>query len=149
MGVVFAPNQPLVVAGMWSEPLRGWSMDDFEKVAQLPGHNDGILSLAMSPDGSQIVSGSFDRTMRVWDGRTFEEIGLCEHEDEVNSVAFSPDSSLIASGSDDGTVWIWNALSLKKDIRLTGHKERVTSVRYADSLGFIGLHRVHVGRAHF
>jgi WD40 repeat protein len=88
------------------------------------------VSLAISSDGSRITSGSRDRTIRVWDGRTFEEIGLCEHEDEVNSVACSPDGSLIASGSDDCTVWIWNARTLEKVTCLAGHKKLVSSVAF-------------------
>jgi WD40 repeat protein len=130
-GVAFVPNQPLVVAGTKSGLLRVWSMVDFEEVAQLTGSRKGAMtSLAISSDSSRIVSGSDDRTMRVWDGRTYEEIGLCEHEDRVNSVAFSPDGSLIASGSDDCTVWIWNARTSEKVTRLTGHDGVVTSVTF-------------------
>jgi hypothetical protein len=70
MGVVFVPNRPLVIAGMLSSLLRVWSTGNFEEVAQLSGHQRQVLSLAISSDGSRIVSGSSDRTMRVWDGRT-------------------------------------------------------------------------------
>jgi WD40 repeat protein len=129
-GVAFVPNRPLVVAGTNSGTLSVWNMDNFEEITQLPGHKRQVMSLAISSDGSRIVSGSLDRTIRVWDGRTFEGIGLCEHEDEVNSVTFSPNSTLIASGSDDNTVWIWNALSLEKVTRLSGHERLVTSVAF-------------------
>jgi WD40 repeat protein len=129
-GVALVPNQPLIIAGTDSGLLRVWSTDDFEEVAALRGHKDIVMSLATSSDGSRIVSGSWDWTMRVWDGQTFEELGICEHEDEVNSVIFSPDIRLIASGSSDRTVWIWNALSLKKVARLTGHKGCVASVAF-------------------
>jgi WD40 repeat protein len=126
--VAFVPNQPLVVVGTATGILRVWSTDNFEEVAALFGHKSNVMSLAISSDGSQIVSGSRDRTMCVWDGQTFEELGLFQHEDEVNSVAFSPNSSLIAAGSDDYTVWIWDALSLEKVNHLAGHKGPVTSV---------------------
>jgi WD40 repeat protein len=129
-GVALVPNQPLVVAGMAAGFLRVWSMDDFEEVAQLPGHEHDISSLAISSDGSRIVSGFHDRTMCVWDNRTYEELGFCEHKGEIKSVAISPDSSLMASGSDDCTVWIWNALSLKMITRLTDHRSSVTSVAF-------------------
>jgi WD40 repeat protein len=130
MGVALVPNRPLVVAGTNSGYLMVWSVDGLEEIAQLLGHRKRVMSLAISSDGLRIVSGSLDRTVRIWDGRTFEELGLCEHEDEVNSVTFSPDSRLIASGSDDGIVWIWNALSLENVTRLTGHKNIVTSVAF-------------------
>jgi WD40 repeat protein len=127
-GVAFVPNRPLIFAGTGSGLLRVWSMDDFEELAQLPRHKDEISSMAISSDGAWLVSGSLDRTMRVWDVQTFEELGLCEHEGKVNSVAFSPDNSLIASGSDDSIVRIWNALSLEKVTCLAGHEDIVTSI---------------------
>jgi WD40 repeat protein len=129
-GVAFVPNRPLIVAGLITGLLRVWSVESFEDVAQLPGHKDKIWSLAMSSDGSRIVSGSRDRTMHVWDGFTFEKLGLCEYEEEINSVALSPDGSLIASGSDDSTVCIWSTRSLEKITRLTGHKRLVTCVAF-------------------
>jgi WD40 repeat protein len=129
-GVALVPNQPLIIAGTDSGLLRVWSTNDFKEIAALSGHEDIVMSLATSSDGSRIVSGSWDWTMRVWDSQTFEELGICEHEDEVNSVTFSPDIRLIASGSRDCTVWIWNALSLRKIARLTGHKGCVTSVAF-------------------
>jgi WD40 repeat protein len=130
MGVALAPNRPLVVAGTASGDLRVWSIVEFEEIAQLSEHKHSVMSLSISFDGSRIVSGSRDRTMRVWDGQTSEEIGICEHEGEVYSAAFSPDNSLIASGSDEGTVWIWNALSLEEVTRLAGHKKTITSVAF-------------------
>jgi WD40 repeat protein len=129
-GVAFVPKRPLVVACTAEGGLRVWSTDNFEEVTQLSGHKDFIWSMAISSDGSRIVSGSRDRTMRVWDGQTFEELGICEHENEVNSVTFSPDNSLIAVGSDDYTVWIWDARSLGKIARLAGHENVVTSVAF-------------------
>jgi WD40 repeat protein len=130
MGVAFSPNQSLIFAGTGSGALISWSMNDFEEIAQLPGHVKRVTSLAISSDGSRIVSGSFDRAVRVWNGRTFEDLGLCEHEDKLNSVAFSPDSRLIASGSDDYGVGIWDTLSLERVFQLTGHKDVVTSVAF-------------------
>jgi WD40 repeat protein len=128
--VVYAPSRSLIIAGTNSGLLRIWSTVDFEEVAQLSGHKGHITSLAITSDGLRVASGSSDRTIRVWDCRTFEELGLCEHEDEVNSVAFSPDSSLIASGSDDCTVGIWNTRSVEGVTRLTGHTKLVLSVAF-------------------
>lgn len=56
------------------------------------GHEDGVWSVAFSPDGTRIVSGSSDKTLRLWDSTTGQSIGapLRGHEDWVLSVAFSP-----------------------------------------------------------
>ena len=60
-------------------------------------------SVAFSPDGKRIVSGSDDNTLRVWDADTGQPIGqpLTGHTERVYSVAFSPDGNRIASGSGD------------------------------------------------
>ncbi|QRW06932.1 hypothetical protein RhiLY_05931 [Ceratobasidium sp. AG-Ba] len=77
----------------------------------LQGHTRSVRSLAFSSDGSRIVSGSFDETLRVWDAETGNQIigPLRGHTDPVNSVTFLRNGKLLVSGSDDGSIRIWNA----------------------------------------
>ena len=78
-------------------------------VRTLEGHTNGVYSVAVSPDGQHIVSGSWDNTVRVWrlaDGaavRTLEG-----HTSIVFSVAVSPDGQHIVSGLEDKTVRVWS-----------------------------------------
>jgi WD40 repeat protein len=74
-----------------------------EMLPPLRGHNDWIVSVAFSPDGSKIISGSDDKTIRVWDASTGIEMlpPLRGHDHTFLSVAFSPDGSKIISGSGD------------------------------------------------
>jgi len=76
----------------------------------LEGHTGSITDVAVSPDGSKIVSGSEDKTVRIWDVTTGAQVGeaLQGHTDIVTSVVFSPDSSKVVSGSDDKTLRIWD-----------------------------------------
>ncbi|THU75307.1 WD40 repeat-like protein, partial [Dendrothele bispora CBS 962.96] len=72
--------------------------------------NSSVLSVAISPDGKRIVSGSCDSTVRIWDAETGSSVGqpLQGHDDSVLSIEFSPDGKRIVSGSHDRTVRIWD-----------------------------------------
>lgn len=78
----------------------------------LKGHTETIYSMVFSPNGKQIVTGSFDKTVKVWDAITGKEIrtltGPQGHKQMVLNVAVSPNGSLIASGSADNSANLWD-----------------------------------------
>ncbi|KAE9385618.1 hypothetical protein BT96DRAFT_791075, partial [Gymnopus androsaceus JB14] len=94
----------------------------------LQGHADRVISVAFSPDGKRIVSGSDDKSVRIWNAETGRQEGdpLEGHTDWVTSVAFSPDGKRIVSGSDDNSVRIWNAETGRQEgDPLEGHTFKV------------------------
>jgi WD40 repeat protein len=96
--------------------------------------NTEVTSVAFSPDGTRLLSGSSDNTLRLWDTKTGKQIGepLQGHTAAVTSVAFSPDGTRLLSGSDDMTLRLWNAdtgLSIGKP--LEGHISKVTAVAFS------------------
>ncbi|KAK3291304.1 uncharacterized protein B0H64DRAFT_349303 [Chaetomium fimeti] len=96
------------------------------------GHNDPVYSVAFSPDGSRIVSGSADHTIRVWDATSGMEVRKLEgHCGSVRSVAFSPDGGRVVSGSADHTIRLWDAKSGKEVQKLDGHNDPVYSVAFS------------------
>ncbi|KAG2358212.1 WD40-repeat-containing domain protein [Suillus spraguei] len=77
----------------------------------LMGHTGAVWSVSFSPDGTRIVTGSSDSTVRLWDAGTGEPVGepLRGHTDLVLSVSFSPDGTRIVTSSQDRTVRLWDA----------------------------------------
>jgi len=105
---------PKTVTDTKTEPTTPPPLKTRKELPTLKGHSDWVLSVAFSPDGKRIVSGSYDKTLKIWDAVSGEELQTLKgHRDPVLSVAFSPDGKRVASGSSDLTVRIWDISNLK------------------------------------
>lgn len=110
-----------------------WDVASGRYLHRLRGHTSSVWSIAFSPDGNTLASGSPDRSIRLWDVATGTEIGqpLIGHTDFVRSVAFSPDGRLLASGSSDKTIILWDVEGHQPiGSPLRGHTDFVRSVAF-------------------
>ncbi|NOT57134.1 MAG: hypothetical protein HOP18_21240 [Deltaproteobacteria bacterium] len=85
-------------------------------------HDNLVETVAISPDGRYVVSGSRDNTARVWELTTGQELTRMTHEKMVNTVAVSPDSRYVVSGSSDNTARVWELTTGKEIARMTHDK---------------------------
>jgi len=99
-------------------------------IRTLEGHSHSVSSVAFSPDGKVLASGSFDDTIKLWDVQTGRALQtLTGHSDNVNSVAFSPDGKVLASGS--ATIKLWDVQTGRVQQTLTGYSDIVNSVAFS------------------
>ena len=99
-------------------------------------HGGPVRGLALSPDGSTLVTASFDYSAVVWGTQAFEEQAtLLGHEAAVNTAAFSADGSLLATAGDDGSVLLWTKEQIGNDsaepVVLQGHKGKVVDLAFS------------------
>ena len=132
-------NTRAAVGILPTESLPADAVQDSRLRATLTGHTGFVSSVDFSPNGRTLASGSWDRTIRLWNADTAESsIILTDHTDRVTSVTFSPNGNMLASGSWDKTVRFWNPHSGKL-LRSTSTPrvihETFTSVVAADAHG--------------
>jgi WD40 repeat protein len=104
-----------------------------QPVRTLTGHTNQVFSVAFSPDGRLLASGSCGKVenyscvqgeIKLWEVASGREVRtLRGHTDYVFSVAFSPDGRLLASGSADKTIKLWEVATGREVRTLTGHTE--------------------------
>ncbi len=159
--IAFSPDGHTLVSGgedltvrLWACPERlalsgadvsRWNVATGECVAEWDAHTAWVRSVAFSPNGRQIASASYDRSIKIWDVANisdfFEKSEMCQqsgiclhaltgHQQPVSAIAFSPDGQQLVSSSFDKTIKLWDTNSGKCVKTLLGHRNRIWTVAF-------------------
>ncbi|KAE8389669.1 hypothetical protein BDV23DRAFT_184267 [Aspergillus alliaceus] len=135
-GLMFAPKTSAIRKSFESELLTWRRLPKVEKawsgeLQTLEGHSGLVQSVAFSPNGQLLASGSYDNTIKLWDPSTGDLHQTIEgHSHWVQSVAFSSDSQLLASSSWDYTIKLWDPSTGELRQTLEGHSGEVNMAAF-------------------
>lgn len=119
-----ADGQSLLTVG--GSEARLWNAEtlDSEMSFSPPG---AVAGGDFSPNGDQIITGSWDNSARIWDAQSGKALLKLEngHDSYINSVRYSPDGTKVLTASDDGTAKLWDAATGKVLVVYQGHSGRV------------------------
>lgn len=123
--LAYSPDSDIIAAGDFDGTVKLLSTEKKKQIASLVGHRlapsditepGSVLTLAFSPDGETLASGSRDTTIRLWNTKTtYHKVTLTGHNGWVTTVVFSSDGKTIASGatythwSSDSSIRLWDA----------------------------------------
>jgi WD40 repeat protein len=151
-----------VISGSRDKMMKVFDLSSGMEIRQFKGHVGRVLCctvttrmdydpVTMDPiKRSLVATGSWDRSIKVWDLETkeilhdlggSESTNTCEnsmgHQGTVRDVCFSPDGSVLASGSDDETLRLWNMWNGDELKNFVGHDNAITSVDYARNGAYV------------
>ena len=132
LSCIFSPDGETLAIGLVSGDISVYSISNSERIQTMEGHDDAVTGLAFPVGGKRIVSGSWDKTVRIWD----MESGVCQHvltdhTGSVFNIAYSAEKNQVASTSEDKTIRLWDLTTNSCCQILSGNEKAILCVAYS------------------
>jgi WD40 repeat protein len=128
--VAISPNNQFIATGGSDGKIGLWEVGSSQKLLNFKAHEGHILGLVFTNDSQYLISGSFDRYIKIWDVMSGACIRSWLSSDSVYRMAVSPDGQILASGSDCGTIFLWDIATGALLQKLLGHTAGAMDVAF-------------------
>jgi WD40 repeat protein/serine/threonine protein kinase len=126
---VFRADGKVLAMSNATGKVRLWNAENGQTLCPPLQHGGRVEVLAFSPDGTALLTGSWDGTARRWDVNSGKELFRCQHGSNVNAVAFTPDGKRILTASADRSLRLWDAATGQPLASPLWHDSVVVSLR--------------------
>lgn len=130
--IAFSPDSKFLAVGGGSmfdrRTITVFEMPGGRRILELLGHNNQINGLAFTPDGTRLISGSNDRSIRIWEIPTGRQVGQIQDMQEIRGVACAAGGTLIAAGGSQCCVTVWDLATSAGKGQLQRHAKAILAV---------------------
>jgi len=135
--LAYGPDGTTLAAAS-KQVISFWNTTSKKRIIKGSAHGAPVQAVAFSPDGRLLVTGSEDRTVKLWNIENGAlRTTLTGHEGTVRDVQFTPDGRHVVSSGNDGSVRVWNVLSGSMKQSLSGHDKTVHAIDVSPDGRFI------------